>query len=303
MLVSFIIIAYNAEKFLDKSLESLKKQDYPHKDIEVILVDSISTDGTRKVFEEFKKENEKDFYQIKILTNKGKTLPKGWNVALKEVTGEVVLRVDAHTFFDKDFIWNNVKEIENGENIVGGKCISVTQNNDWKEKLLLIAEESIFGCGIADFRRKEKIPADDRGQHLEEHPALLGAADPGQHAAAAVQHRRFHHRGQLCGQQRAGSGRLQRLAHLPAHRVQPGHCRGCRCRGVPVSGSQGQGGRAHCGAHLAGPFSHSGCDPDRVRHCRQPCPAHRHEHPRRGAGGCGALYTALFWRRAVQRGV
>ena len=155
MLVSFIIIAYNAEKFLDKSLESLKKQDYPHKDIEVILVDSISTDGTRKVFEEFKKENEKDFYQIKILTNKGKTLPKGWNVALKEVTGEVVLRVDAHTFFDKDFIWNNVKEIENEENIVGGKCISVTQNNDWKEKLLLIAEESIFGCGIADFRRKE----------------------------------------------------------------------------------------------------------------------------------------------------
>ena len=111
MLVSFIIIAYNVEKFLDKSLESLKKQDYPHKDIEVILVDSISTDGTRKVFEEFKKENEKDFYQIKILTNKGKTLPKGWNVALKEVTGEVVLRVDAHTFFDKDFIWNNVKEL------------------------------------------------------------------------------------------------------------------------------------------------------------------------------------------------
>ena len=40
-----------------------------------------------------------------------------------------------------------------------------------------------------------------------------------------------------------------------------------------------------------------------VRHCRQPCPAHRHEHPRRGAGGCGALYAALFWRCAVQRGV
>lgn len=40
-----------------------------------------------------------------------------------------------------------------------------------------------------------------------------------------------------------------------------------------------------------------------LRHCRQPCPAHRHEHPRRGAGGCGALYTALFWRCAVQRGV
>ena len=105
-----------------------------------IIMDFSLYDAKKAGFEEvifiIKKENEKDFYKIKILTNKGKTLPKGWNVALKEVTGEVVLRVDAHTFFDKDFIWNNVKEIENGENIVGGKCISVTQNNDWKEKLL-----------------------------------------------------------------------------------------------------------------------------------------------------------------------
>lgn len=156
MLVSFIIIAYNAEKFLNKSLTSLKEQDYPHKDIEVILVDSNSKDKTKSMFEEFAKENGEDFKDIKILENKGKTLPKGWNVALKEATGEVIVRVDAHTFFEKDFITNNVKEIETGENIVGGKCISVTQKNNWKEKLLLIAEESIFGCGIADFRRKEK---------------------------------------------------------------------------------------------------------------------------------------------------
>lgn len=156
MLVSFIIIAYNAEKFLDKSLSSLKKQDYPHKDIEVILVDSMSKDNTKQVMKEFLEKNKSDFKEIKILENKGKTLPRGWNVALKEVTGEAIIRVDAHTFFDEDFISNNVMEIQNGEDIVGGKCISVTQNNNWKEKLLLIAEESIFGCGIADFRRKEE---------------------------------------------------------------------------------------------------------------------------------------------------
>lgn len=156
MLVSFIIIAYNAEKFLNKSLESLKKQDYPHKNIEVILVDGMSSDNTKSLMEEFAKQNEKDFNKILVLENKGRTLPKGWNVALKQATGEVVLRVDAHTFFDENFITNNVKEIENGENIVGGKCISVTQGDNWKEKLLLIAEESIFGCGIADFRRKEE---------------------------------------------------------------------------------------------------------------------------------------------------
>ncbi len=91
--------------------------------------------------------------------------------------------------------------------------------------------------------------------------------------------------------------------HLPAHRVQPGYCRGCRCRGVPVSGSQGQGGRAHCSSHLPGPFGHfwviltvCGIAVSRAR-----CSPNT---PRRGAGGrCGALYAALFWRCAVQRGV
>lgn len=156
MLVSFIIIAYNAEKFLNTSLESLKKQNYEHKNIEVILVDGMSVDRTKEIMEEFAEKNRDVFNRVVVLNNPGKTLPRGWNVALKQAKGEVILRVDAHTFFDENFITNNVKEIENGENIVGGKCISVIQNDTWKEKLLLIAEESIFGCGIADFRRKEQ---------------------------------------------------------------------------------------------------------------------------------------------------
>lgn len=156
MKVSFIIIALNAEKYIETSLKCLQEQNYNHKDIEVILVDSNSTDRTKEIMSEFKNKNEKYFDTIKVLDNPKKTLPCGWNVALKEVTGEAVLRVDAHTSFEKDFITNNVKELDNGENIVGGKCISITKNNTRKEKLLLIAEESIFGAGIADFRRKHK---------------------------------------------------------------------------------------------------------------------------------------------------
>lgn len=155
ILISFIIVAYNAENSLNKALDSLIKQDYPHEKIEVIFVDGISNDGTKKIFEEFKEQN-KDFNRIVILENVKRILPCGWNIALKEVKGEVVLRVDAHSFFNKDFISLNVKEIESGEDIVGGKCISVTKDNTKKEKLLLVAEESIFGAGIADFRRKEK---------------------------------------------------------------------------------------------------------------------------------------------------
>ena len=37
MLVTFIIVAYNAERVIEKCLDSLNVQKYPHKKIEVIL--------------------------------------------------------------------------------------------------------------------------------------------------------------------------------------------------------------------------------------------------------------------------
>lgn len=156
MIVTFIIVAYNAEKYLNDALECLKKQDYNLKKIEVILVDSNSSDKTKYVMNVFKKDNNSKFKRIVILDNPKRILPCGWNVALKKATGEAILRVDAHTTFDSNFISNNVAELTKGENIVGGKCESITLHNTKKEKLLLMAEESIFGAGIADFRRKQK---------------------------------------------------------------------------------------------------------------------------------------------------
>lgn len=153
MLVSFIIIAKDSAMYLEKCLECLKLQDYNHKDIEVILVDSMSKDNTIKLFESFKENS--DFKEVKILQNKKITLPCGWNVALSKAIGETVLRVDAHTIFEPSFISKNVKEIENGEDIVGGKCISIIKDNNKISKLMLEAENSMFGSGIAGFRRLE----------------------------------------------------------------------------------------------------------------------------------------------------
>lgn len=156
MIVSFIIVAYNADKFLDNSLNSLLNQDYDLKKIEVILVDSMSSDDTRKILENFKNKNTKSFKRILVLENKNKTLPYGWNVALKEAKGDAIVRVDAHSKFPENFISANVKEMLNGENIVGGHRISVTSDNSRWQKLLLIAEESLFGSGIAKYRRQNK---------------------------------------------------------------------------------------------------------------------------------------------------
>ena len=51
MLVSVCTIARNEEEYLPHLLEDITKQDYPAEQIEVVMVDSSSTDGTRRIME------------------------------------------------------------------------------------------------------------------------------------------------------------------------------------------------------------------------------------------------------------
>ena len=154
MKLSFIIVALNAEQALDNSLSSLKKQNYPHNEIEVILVDGLSSDKTKQKMLEFQ-SNETSFGRIIVKDNPGKYLACGWNVALKEVTGDIVLRVDAHTVFPEDFVSKNVECISGGESICGGKVISILEDNSQINRVMLEAENSMFGGGFTFFRRGE----------------------------------------------------------------------------------------------------------------------------------------------------
>ena len=154
MIVSFIIVAYNAEKTLPLSLKSLSGQDYPHEKIEVILVDGMSVDNTKKIMLAYQ-SNEASFGRVVVKDNPGKYLACGWNVALKEVTGDVILRVDSHAQFPKDFVSKNVVKIEKGESICGGKVLSILQEDTEWNRTLLAAENSMFGGGFTFFRRGE----------------------------------------------------------------------------------------------------------------------------------------------------
>ncbi|MDV4150375.1 glycosyltransferase family 2 protein [Clostridium sp. AL.422] len=153
-LVSFIVIAYNAGNKLASLLEDLKKQSYNHNNIEIILVDSSSSDNTKDIMNNFK-NSVNDFMNIKVLDNPKKVLPSGWNVALKEAKGEIILRVDAHSSLPEDFIEKNVKYINEGEKIVGGHRISIIDEDNKWQRVLLTAEKSLFGSGIAAYRRSE----------------------------------------------------------------------------------------------------------------------------------------------------
>lgn len=158
MVVSMVVIAYNEEKTLQAVLTGIEKQNYSHSDMEVLLVDSASTDGTKKIMQEFARRNAEElgFRRVVLLDNPKKTLPCGWNVALKEYRGEVILKVDAHATIPEDFVTKNVRTLEEGEDICGGQRPNIIDEpTPWKETLLL-AESSMFGSSFANYRRGGK---------------------------------------------------------------------------------------------------------------------------------------------------
>ena len=156
MLISFIVVAYNAAPVLTGLFQDLENQDYDHSQMEVLLVDSRSDDDTKKRFESFREKNGGEFQRVCVLDNPGRTLPRGWNVALREARGEAILRVDAHTRIPPDFVRRNAENIEQGEAICGGTVTSILTGESQWQRVLLLAENSPFGGGAAKFRRSTK---------------------------------------------------------------------------------------------------------------------------------------------------
>ncbi len=156
MKVSIAVVAYNEERYLGTLLNCIKKQDYPHEKIEVLLIDSNSKDGTKALMEAFRQENEAEFAAVAVLENPGQFLPQGCNVMLANYTGDAICRIDAHATIPENFISANVAVLESGENVSGGPRPNIVDEKTSWSHTLLLAEQSKFGSGAASYRSLTK---------------------------------------------------------------------------------------------------------------------------------------------------
>ena len=178
MKVSIIITARNEEKYLPMLFEDILNQTFPLQNIEVVLMDSNSTDNTRLVMEEFKKNNET--LSVQIVTNERQIQAAGFNEGVKHATGDVVLKIDAHSRIPADFVQKNVDEILAGAYVCGGNRPTVVDSADDFSKTLHIVEETALGSSIANYRKsdvKRKVNSIFHGMYRKEVFDKVGLAD------------------------------------------------------------------------------------------------------------------------------
>lgn len=152
MIVSLCMIAYNESEAVDGLFRDIQLQDYPHHLIEVVFVDSMSTDDTRDKMERFKNIGY-GFRNVSVVQCAKRNQAFSWNAALMTAKGDVIIRVDAHARIPRNFVSRNVYNLKQGENVVGGGRPNITSGvSPWK-LTLLAAEDSLFGSSVASYRR------------------------------------------------------------------------------------------------------------------------------------------------------
>lgn len=153
--VSIVIPCRNEARFIGQCLESIIVNYYPRNRLEVLVVDGMSEDGTREIVRDCAK------WQpcIRLLDNPKKVTPAALNIGIAHATGDIIMRMDAHSTYPPHYIsglveWLDKLEADN----VGGIWTTVPAAHTRMAEAIALALSHPFGVGNAYFRIGVKEP-------------------------------------------------------------------------------------------------------------------------------------------------
>ena len=143
-MISIIVPVYNVEEYLEECLESIRKQTY--QDIEVILVNDGSTDGSKAICKHFCQTDKR--FRLINQKNQGQSVAR--NHGVKESIGEYIMFVDSDDVVSLGLLEQLMKYMSNGIDIV--EC-NITEdihclNSEGKEIGVkeLDSNEALYEC-------------------------------------------------------------------------------------------------------------------------------------------------------------
>jgi len=148
-MLSVICPIYNEEKYIANCIESILLQDYPKDDLEVIFVDGMSKDCTREIVAGYTQK----YPFIRLIDNPEKIVPYAMNYGIKASKGEVIIRLDAHATYEKNYFSSLVRRLnELKADNVGSVCKTDVLNKTPKTLAIREVLSNKFGVGNSVFR-------------------------------------------------------------------------------------------------------------------------------------------------------
>ena len=111
--IAIIIPTLNEEKFISRCINSILKQSFDFEKMDVMVVDGGSTDKTVEIVKSYQKL----YKNIRLLENKKKIQSVAFNIGISNSDAPYIIRFDAHTTYDKEYISLCIKVLKEKEEI------------------------------------------------------------------------------------------------------------------------------------------------------------------------------------------
>jgi glycosyltransferase involved in cell wall biosynthesis len=149
--VSIVVPCYNEQSTILLMLKALRSQTFPRAEMEVVIADGMSTDGTRAAITTFQ-ENFPDL-AVRVVDNVNRSIPSGLNRAIEAARGEIIIRFDGHSQPYPDYVANCLiaHEAGRGDN-VGGVWEIRPGADTWMARSIAVAAAHPLGVGDALYR-------------------------------------------------------------------------------------------------------------------------------------------------------
>jgi cellulose synthase/poly-beta-1,6-N-acetylglucosamine synthase-like glycosyltransferase len=153
--VSVIMPCREEERFIAAALTSILANDYPQDRLEVLVIDGMSTDATRKIVADLAREHP----CIKLLENPKKITPAALNMGITQARGDIIVRVDAHSTYPPDYVSSLVAwQEKTGADNVGGAWRILPGSDTPMGRAIAVGLAHPFGVGNAYYRIGASAP-------------------------------------------------------------------------------------------------------------------------------------------------
>jgi glycosyltransferase involved in cell wall biosynthesis len=108
----------------------------------VLIADGMSDDGTRETLDGLAARNP----TLRVVPNPGRIVSSGLNAAIRASTGDVIVRMDAHTTYAPDYVRACVEALDRtGADNVGGPWRAAGET--YLQKAIALVSHSRFASG------------------------------------------------------------------------------------------------------------------------------------------------------------
>jgi succinoglycan biosynthesis protein ExoA len=145
--VTVVVACRNENSHIRDLLDSLVRLDRTNLVLDAIIADGMSTDGTRRLLDEFART----YPWCMVIDNPGQIVSAGLNRAILLATGEFIVRMDAHSVYEPDYVVRCLSvSLATGAKNVGGPQRSRAQG--YWPRAIHAGFHSPFASGGSRFR-------------------------------------------------------------------------------------------------------------------------------------------------------